>query len=298
MKIVKTTIAFVALSAMAFGAVGVANANSLDPAGWTAGLALGGALPEGVYFVDTASIGGWRGIDDHESSLGINVPLVLWSTPYQIAGGRIEVIAAAPEISGDVPGDRNYTAMYNPAGFVGAAWNLGGGFHVSAFLGGWAPVDNELAKFGFNSWVFSEKVNLAYLANGWKLAANLTFGQPGDTQSTTLFGKGQIMPGYFNYDLTASKTIGKWELGVVAFGSTDTSSAPWNTALGNGGKQSQFAMGGLVGYSFPGITTQLFVTRDLVSENYFNLSDGSKSYETRIWTRAIIPLWNPEAPLK
>ncbi len=48
-------------------------------------------------------------------------------------------------------------------------------------------------------------------------------------------------------------------------------------------------MGGLVGYSFPGITLQLYATTDVYSSNYYNLSDASKSYETRVWTRAIVP---------
>ena len=315
MKSIKTAVVTAAaLGAIAFGAASVANAASLEPPGWTAGLALGGPLPEGVYIINTASVGGWRGIDDTESSLGVNVPVLAWSTPWSIAGGRVEVLATIPEISGGIPqlpklgypsfAGRDYTAIYNPAGFIGSAWNLGGGWGFSAFIGGWAPVDNDLAQFGFDSWALSERVNVSYVDNGWKLAANLSFGQPGKTQTPTIFGSGQILPDWFNYDLTATKTIGKWELGLVAFGSTNTSKAPWNSLAGNlengtpFGKQSQFALGGLVGYNFTGFSTQIYVTRDLVSENYYNLSDGSKSYETRIWTRAIVPLWNPAASLK
>ena len=311
MKATKTTVAAFALAAMAFGA-GAANAASQEPPGWTAGLALGTALPEGVYFIDTASVGGWRGIDDSQSNLFINIPLVAWSTPWTLpGGGRVEFLGAAPEISGGVPqlpslsypswAGRDYTEFYNPVAYIGAAWDLGNGFGFSAFVGGWAPVDNQLREFGFNSWVLSERVNLSYVANGWKLAANLSFGQPGDSNSPTVLGPSgtQIMPDYFNYDLTATKTIGKWEVGVVAFGSTDTTKAPWNSLAGtavNGtpfGEQAQFAVGGLVGYSFPGITLQLYATTDVYSSNYYNLSNASSSYETRVWTRAIVPLWNP-----
>jgi len=46
-------------------------------------------------------------------------------------------------------------------------------------------------------------------------------------------------------------------------------------------EQSQFAVGGLVGNAFTGVTVQLYATTDVVSSNYYNLSDGSKSYETR-----------------
>jgi len=49
------------------------------------------------------------------------------------------------------------------------------------------------------------------------------------------------------------------------------------------------------------LTVQLYGATDVASNNYYyNLSDGSKSYETRVWTRAIVPLWNPPVlePLK
>ncbi len=321
MKAIRTAATAVALGTFAF-ASGGAIAGSLEPPGWTAGLALGAALPEGAYFIDTATDGGWRGIDANKSSLAINVPLIAWSTPWRFLGGRVEVLGTVPEVSGGVPdpnvdaahgvvhfpwSGRDYTELYNPAGFVGAAWDLGGGFGFSAFIGGWGPADNQLRRFGFDTSALSERANVSYVANGWKLAANLSFGQPGNSGSSTVFNEvlgykgSQILPGWFNYDLTATKTIGKWEIGLVGFGSADTSQAAWNNWANqvNGRpyntEQSQFALGGLVGYSFKDLTVQTYLTRDLVSNNYYNWTDGSKSYETRIWTRAIVPLWNPPA---
>jgi hypothetical protein len=222
------------------------------------------------------------------------VPVLAWSTLWTIAGGRVEVLAAVPEISGGVPKDRDYTEFYNPAGFIGVAWDLGGGLGFSAFIGGWAPVDNDLRAFGFNSWALSERVNVSYVNNGWKLAANLSFGQPGKTDAAAFSAVNkQVLPDWFNYDLTATKTIGKWEVGLVGFGSKDLSKADWN---GGGKEQSQFALGGLVGYSFPGITIQTYITTDVATSNYAN-ADKSASHETRFWSRAIIPVWSP-APLE
>jgi hypothetical protein len=299
MKTIKTTITTVAFGA--FMCAG-ASAASLEPPGWTAGLALGGALPQGAYLIDTVSIGGWRGIDDEKSSLVINVPVLAWSTPWTIAGGRVEVLAAVPTIAGGVPtlpgaswSGRDYTELYNPAAFVGVAWDLGGGWGFSAFIGGWAPVDNDLKKFGFDSWALSERVNISYVNNGWKFAANLSFGQPGKTDASALsVVNQQVLPDWFNYDLTATKTIGKWEVGLVGFGSSDMNKGIWN---GFGEEQSQFALGGLIGYSYPGITLQTYITTDVTTSKYYNLQDGSKSHETRFWSRAIIPVWNP-APLE
>ena len=317
MKAIKTTIAALALGGLSISSV---NAASLEPGGWTVGVALGAPLPEGVYFVNNASVGSWRGVDDDKSTLGIEIPLLFWSTPWTLPGnGRVEVLLATPVISGNIPqlpqggypgwAGRDYTEFYNPVGFVGAAWDLGNGFNFSAFIGGWAPVDNSLRLFGFDSWVLSERVNLAYVKDGWKFAANVAFGQPDNTNSYTVLTpvtKPQVLPDYVNYDLTATKTVGKWEVGLVAFGTSDLSRKPWNSLAGtavNGtpfGEQSQFALGGLVGYSFTDFTVQLYGTSDVVSNKYYNLSDASKSYETRFWTRAIVPLWNPPAlePLK
>ncbi len=132
MKIIKTaSVSAFALGAMALGLAGIAQAGSLEPQGWTAGLALGTPLPEGAYFINNASVGGWRGIDDEKSNLVINVPLLAWSTPWTIAGARIEVLLAAPEIAGGVPdpvfsngtaahlpwSGRDYNEFYNPAGY-------------------------------------------------------------------------------------------------------------------------------------------------------------------------------------
>jgi hypothetical protein len=49
-------------------------------------------------------------------------------------------------------------------------------------------------------------------------------------------------------------------------------------------------MGGLVGYDFTGITLQFYATKDVWTDNYFN-ADLSKSYETRLWSRVIIPVY-------
>jgi hypothetical protein len=269
---------FIGAAMGALSLCGVAHAGSLTQAGETSGLALGAALPEGIYFVNTASYGTVRGLPG--ADLFVNIPVIAWSTPWTLFGGRIEAYTAAPEVA---EGGRGFyvRAVYNPALLVGAAWNLGGGFHFSNFVGGYAPVQNVLGA-AHNSWIFNERFALTYLANGWNLTAHGIVGIAGNTQTSGL--SGQYQPDYFNLDLTAIKTIGKWELGAVGFYSTDI-----NKPYARYAQQSQFALGGLVGYNFGGITLQAYVTRDVYQSNY-------GSYETRGWLRAIVPLWNPEAP--
>lgn len=278
---IKTAIASVAFGAMALCAGG-AYAGSLTQPGETSGIALGAPLPEGLYFVNTGSIGGFRGVDDSASNLTVDIPVLAWSTPWTFFGGRIEAYTAAPAVAFGLPGNKDYQAMYNPALLVGEAWNLGNGWGFSNFVGFYAPVDNVL---GQNFWTFNERAAISYTGNNWNLTAHMIYGATGDDQN----GGGKVHPDYVNVDLTAVKTLGKWQVGAVGFYSTDVS----GTDNPNYQKQSQFALGGLVGYNFTGITTQLYVTKDVFSDNYFN-QDGSKSYETRLWTRVVVPLWSPE----
>jgi hypothetical protein len=73
------------------------------------------------------------------------------------------------------------------------------------------------------------------------------------------------------------------------YGSTDLGSpSAGRTLTLYGKKQSQFALGGLVGYNFGPVITQFYLTRDVAESNY-------NGYDTRAWTRVIVPLWNPDA---
>jgi hypothetical protein len=54
-------------------------------------------------------------------------------------------------------------------------------------------------------------------------------------------------------------------------------------------RQSQIAFGSLVGYDFGPIIVQRYVTTDVSERNY-------GGFDTRVWGRLIIPIWNPPAP--
>ena len=54
-------------------------------------------------------------------------------------------------------------------------------------------------------------------------------------------------------------------------------------------KQSQFALGGLVGYYFDRVSVQAYVTSDVYEKNY----GGSNNISGNL--RITIPLWNPPA---
>ena len=313
----KTKIA-ITLGAMALSvASGAAYASSITQPGELAGLALGAPLPEGVYFESTNSYGTARTLGD-DGWAGLPIPAIAWSTPWQFFNGRIEAYVAQPleeagvthlppVIAGGTVVDRGFffSAIYNPAGFVGEAWKLDSwglpGWNFSSFVGGYAPVNNVLNQ---DFWTFNSRSAITYNADNWDLTAHVTYGVTGDNLASGPTNSRKISPDYVNLDLTATKTLGKWEVGAVGFGSWDVSNI--DTPVYH--KQGQFALGGLVGYNFTGISLQAYLTRDVWTENYFNPSGTftcsatsldtagcSKAYETRFWTRVVIPLWSPPA---
>ena len=142
------TLGAIALSTMS----GAAYAGSLTQPGETVGIAIGAPLPEGVYFVDTGSYGSFRVLGDSSDAL-VNIPVLAWSTPWTFLGGRIEAYTAAPEVAvGRTSNTAFISAIYNPALLVGEAWSLGNGWNFSSWVGGYAPVDNEL---GQDYWTFN-----------------------------------------------------------------------------------------------------------------------------------------------
>jgi len=103
-------------------------------------------------------------------------------------------------------------------------------------------------------------VALSYAKDGWNLTANMY--QEFNTKNT--------VPGYtsgdiFHTDFTATKKFGRWSIGPVAYltdqVSSDTSSAAYNFV--NGGKFSDFAVGGLVAYDFGPATLSLVATDEV-----------------------------------
>lgn len=258
-------------AATALGAVHqAAQAGPVTEAGELVGLAMGAPLPEGVYFVDTASMVSLG--NNYNTTLFVNIPVLAWSTPWRLAGGRVEGYIAVPELYEGVKGSASTAGLYNPALLVGIAWDLGNGFGFSNFVGGYAPMNSPITR-GQNEWVFNERAALSYTANGYDLTAHITYGVTGSSQGAD---QGEVQsPDYINYDLTATKTFGKWEVGPVAFGTND---------LSQGSSQHLFELGGLVGYGFGPVTLQTYATHSL------SASDNYGSGDTRVFARIVVPL--------
>jgi len=259
--------AFGAISLCAVGG-GVAYAGSVTQPGETVGLSIGAPLPPGWYFENTGSIGN-RG----DTNSGLAIPVIAWSTPWTLFGGRIEPLIAQPALYvGNHKAGTFNSGWYNP--FVAAmiAWDLGGGLGVSYLAGAYIGFSGHDFGSAFDQNTFRQDIHFTYANNGWTGVANLIFGIVGDNKATHAAN-----PDYFNYDLSLTKTFGKWSFGPVAFGSADVASPAGHAA------QTQFALGGIVGYNFGPVIMQAYLTNDVTQANY-----GAN--ETRFWVRLIVPL--------
>lgn len=267
-------------AALAIGAsVTASKAAVLAQPGETMGVALGAPLPEGVFFVDLESYG--KG-DGQPNRLGVNIPLIVWSTPFSFYDTRIEVAYAAPFLHQDGATVNRVDAYSQLFGFI-LAHDFGNGFNAGVALTA-RPQDNFAnAGRGVGADI---RPSISYVKDGFDFTLTGyyegNFGgvyNPAATYSDSVF-----------LDYTATKKFDKLELGVVGYAYTDIGNVP--VAIGRHGA---VAVGGLVGYDFGKFTLQAMVTREVASRPSGGFT-GSK--DTRGWVRLILPLYvAPAAPL-
>lgn len=254
-----------------------AHAGSQLPPGVTTGIALGAPLPEGVYDI-TIPTYGWRNTTP-QTDVGILAPAwVVWSTPWTILGGHLVIDAVSPVAEVKVHGVLQKGGFISPLVEAGLKWDLGGGFSAGFEAGAWLPVDTQLTPLGaaHDFATFQGLAALSYLKDGWNISTTLIFGSG---RNGNVADPGSYAADWLNLDFTGTKKIGKFELGLVAFGSWDLSSS-----YSGYQQQSQFALGGLLGYDFGPVDVQLKLTRDVYQSNY-------GGYETRVWSNIIFPIW-------
>ena len=287
----KTTIKLAAISALALAVSSSAvlaadahvagTADSPLPAGATTGLALGAPLPEGIYDISIASYGSQKSGSAYGNSAYAVPVWLIWSTPYQIAGGRIMLDSLTPVA--DVWNNTKGTSVdswMNTLVDAGIAWNLQNGFNVGLHAGVWLPSTQAIpSAYGRGDAAFQGIAAVSYVANGWNLTATSIYNEANPDKTGSY-----VQHAYWNLDLTATKKLGKLELGAIGYGS-------WEQA---GQKKEQFALGGLVGYDFGSFIAQAKLASDVST----NATYGDK--EVRGTLTIIKPLWSPasEGPLK
>ena len=184
--------------------------------------------------------------------LNVNTTTLAWSTPWELAGARVQFFLGAP-YSAVAPQDSAWQSGFGQPLLAGQlAWDLGNDFGLSYLLGGYFP---SQTRFTTQTSSLTHRFALSYVGNDWNLTAHLFYGHfLGDRPPP-----GAVYPDYMNLDLTATRNFGKWQIGAVAFGSTDLP-----TGVASYRPQGQIAVGGLIGYNFGPVNLQAFVTRDVI----------------------------------
>ncbi len=282
------------------------------------GLATGAPLPEGVYALNTFI---YRSQDVAPVDTGVNIPVLVWATPWVPLGGRLELLVAPPTVftfgrGGAGGGAISRDTSINVGTFVGGIWafDLGGNFGVSVLFGAYlnelngdkgvlvtnngtviTPVLPQLASNTYRAGIAG-----SYTGDGWNLTANLTYNfydSPATFSGNNAFGtRGPFnISDAFNIDLTATKKFDlfnegkpKFEFGAIAYGTVNLDAnlptVPGGaTPIGRGGR---FAVGGLVGYDFGPFTAQFYVARDVATSR--GLSESTDGF-----FRLIVPLYSP-----
>jgi hypothetical protein len=277
---------WVAAAVLSIGAAAPALGGSVTRPGDTIGLAVGVPLPEGFHLGNTTT----EQCDDtspKETCFLVDVPILIWTTPWTIFGARLQG-NFGPLVPIRFNSGPHASGLFNPFGAAQLIWDLGNNWGFSYLLGGYKKSDHEVA---FSSGSLNQRWGLSYTGNGWDLTANLIWGiqfdhvtnrpQLSPCPVSAAYPDNGCNPNFLNLDLTATKRFGKWELGPVGLYSTDL-----NAPVAAYQKQSQFALGGLVGYSFDRLVLQAYVTRDVYEKNY-------GSYTNSFNFRFVIPLGNP-----
>ena len=257
-------------------------AGSVTQPGSTIGPAAGAPIPPGVY------VSSWidQGCRTSPSRLclGDYIPVLTWSTPWKIFGARLQFdVAQVIPVWLSVHNEFHTSGIFNPFLSGQLAWDLGHGWGFSYMLGYYTAVQGTIST---SSNSINQRFALSYTANGWNLTTNNILGivdhpltnYPHGSACPTFPSKG-CNTDFYNNDMTATKTFGKWEFGGVGYFSTDL-----NTPIQGYKKQSQFAMGILLGYNLGPAILQTYLTRDVYQRNY-------GGYDTRLWSSIALKVW-------
>ena len=261
-----------AASAAALGAASAHAAGTSAP-GYTTGIPVWAIAPEGLYYLNQ-SYSGFREPNGVDVRSNYNTFFFFWQTGAKFLGADLGLIAAPTIGDVSVEGAGSDFGFFNTYFAAQLSWDLGNDLYVGYRLGGYIPQKNRLS---LDYGTIEHRAGASYIGDGWDLTGNFMFGTPVGDKKT------DFAPNYVIADLTATKKFGKFEIGPVAHYSADVS-RPMSFYR----KQSQFAIGGLIGYDFGSVNLNVKLTRDVYSRNR-----GFK--DTILWTNLSVPLWTRNA---
>ncbi|OIQ64239.1 hypothetical protein GALL_542110 [mine drainage metagenome] len=204
------------------------------------------------------------------------------------------------------PIDFNAAGVHNTFFANELSWRLGdSGLFVKAGLGMYLPTGTQQGPTGLQNvgnpwWTFQPNLVFSYLKDGWNLTANV-FDEINTANARTDYRSGDILHAEF----TATKTIGKWTFGPVAYYAgqiTNDRSSPFYGGAINVNRYSLWAAGALVGYDFGPVSVTVWGTQEL-SANASGGTAGPPGIDTASITKGFsvigqinYRIWAPDQP--
>ena len=318
------------LAAAGMAALSWSPAQALEPgaaAATKAGVLIGasaGVPPPGIYMINQVFtyqanlVGpGTTGLPGNGHTgvhADVDVQAFLFVPGWTVAGAVVDFVIAQPFVDTSVgaPINAQFAGVHNTA-FIGElAWmniaHTGFAFKTGVTVvapDGTVTGVTGLGNQGAPYWTFQPEAILSYLKDGWNLSAAV-YEEFNTANSITGYTSGDIL----HADFTATKTIGKWTIGPVAYyvGQVSNDSCSSVTCLGFYGagvgptltqRYNVWAVGGLVAYDFGPAALSVWATQE-VSAKASNASFAAAADPSAVaqgmtvFATLSYRLWGPE----
>jgi hypothetical protein len=245
----------------------------------------------------------------------VDVQGFLFVPGWTFLGATYDAVIVQPfvDISVGTPVNAQLSGMFDtyivPVELSWKLWNSGWQFKTG--LGIYVPDGtktgvNGLGNVGQPYYTFQPEAILSYLRDGWNLTAAV-YEEFNTANSVTHYTSGDIL----HADFTATKTIGKWTFGPVAYywGQVTNDSCPISCIATGGSTLAHYqstevwAVGGLVGYDFGPASLSVWATQEVTAKASnaaaaaIGADPSAVAQGTTVFATLSYRLWAPEAPV-
>jgi hypothetical protein len=255
------------------------------------GLAPGASPPPGVYGVLDDFVLSYAHYDNNGNKSGskldanIVTPVVIWATGLKFLGADYSVSIAQPldytnvrSANNSATSNNAHWGTYNTIVSPGAlSWALPRDFFVKTGLA--VQVDDASSSpahppagggvgSGNSNWALMPDVAVSWLHDGWNLSVDVTYAY-NFVDDATHYASGQLIV----TDLTATKTIGKWTMGVGGYTHNQLNRDRGLGAVAAGCTNSggcvteNYGVGPLVGYQFSEFSVMAIFSHNIYTRN-------------------------------
>ncbi|HEX7816435.1 SphA family protein [Dyella sp.] len=269
--------------------------------GATTGVPAGALPPPGLYYDDTFYLTHGDQLKDgagHGIPLKLrnytNTSLFLWVPGWKLLGAdyAANAIFFYDQHNVDTRAIGGYrsrsTGFFNPIITPAIlSWNLGHGFFTSAGMSFYLPTGNYRYRDGKtlqtsyanDYWTVEPSWAVTWLHDGWNLTLNNVV-DINKRNSRTDYLSGNA----YYLDLTASRTIGHWTVGVIGNYSRQFSDdRQYGSVVGNGNRFEHMLVGPLLAYDFGRAKVSLRYLQDIRTRNDVAVSFAFASVSFRLF---------------